>query len=57
MTRPTAPTGPIWKCADCDTNNDLHADAQCIGCDRARPVSRVRISRPSPANSLRKEPA
>ncbi|MCX4411591.1 hypothetical protein OG840_61615 [Streptomyces sp. NBC_01764] len=55
MTRPTAPARPLWKCADCDTNNDLRTDAQCIVCGRARPVSRVRINLPSPANSVQKE--
>jgi ribosomal protein S14 len=54
-TPPKEATRPIWKCADCGTNNDAREDAQCIVCDRPRPVSRVRINLPSPANSLRKE--
>ncbi|MFD5615850.1 hypothetical protein [Kitasatospora sp. NPDC127060] len=56
MTRPKAPARPIWKCADCDTNNDFAADAQCIVCGRHRPVPRVRINAPSPANPIRKDP-
>ncbi|MFF3958782.1 hypothetical protein ACFYY1_37100 [Streptomyces sp. NPDC001890] len=44
----------IWKCADCDTNND-RADAECIVCGRARPVSRVRKNLPPLANSGRKD--
>jgi hypothetical protein len=57
MTRPQAPASSVWKCADCGTNNDYRTDAQCIVCDRARPVSRVRINLPSPVSSSRKEPA
>lgn len=57
MTRSQASARFVWKCADCDTNNDHRTDAQCIGCGRDRPVSRVRINLPSPANSVRKEPA
>ena len=55
MTRPTAPARPVWKCADCDTNNDVRTDAQCIVCGHDRPVSRVRINLPSLANSVQKE--
>jgi hypothetical protein len=56
VTHPQAPARFIWKCTDCDTNNDYRTDAQCIICDRDRPVSRVRTNLPSPANSHRKEP-
>ncbi|MFG2844221.1 hypothetical protein ACGF12_13765 [Kitasatospora sp. NPDC048296] len=56
MTRPTAPARPVWKCADCDTNNDFEADGQCIVCGRDRPVSRVRINIPSPVNPTRRDP-
>ncbi|MFZ3476039.1 hypothetical protein ACODT4_44415 [Streptomyces sp. 2.9] len=39
MTPPTTRVQPIWQCPDCDTNNDATTDAQCIACDRDRPVS------------------
>ncbi|MEV4438053.1 hypothetical protein AB0K09_03390 [Streptomyces sp. NPDC049577] len=45
---------PVWKCPDCDTNNTRRADATCLACGHDRPVSRVRINLPSPANSVRK---
>ncbi|MEU3433116.1 hypothetical protein [Streptomyces sp. NPDC006863] len=35
-----------WKCPDCDTSNTRRADAVCLGCDRPRPDSRVRINLP-----------
>jgi hypothetical protein len=54
--QPEAATAePVWKCPDCDTNNALRADAACLVCGRDRPVSRVRINGPSPANSVQKE--
>ncbi|MFJ8828105.1 hypothetical protein ACIREE_41090 [Streptomyces sp. NPDC102467] len=52
---PAAPAGPIWKCADCDTNNHLRADAQYVVCGRTRPASRVRINLPSLAKPLREK--
>lgn len=50
-----APTEPVWKCPDCDTNNARRADAVCLVCGRDRPVSRVRINLSSPARSGQKE--
>lgn len=50
-----APTEPVWKCPDCDTNNARRADAACLVCGRDRPVSRVRINLSSPAHSGQKE--
>lgn len=46
MTHQVAPAQPVWKCADCDTSNDL-VNAQCIVCGGDRPVSRVRINVPN----------
>ncbi|MFI2764893.1 hypothetical protein ACH5A3_39695 [Streptomyces echinatus] len=43
---PDTVPGPVWRCPDCDTNNDLRTDVQCLTCGRARPVSRVRATLP-----------
>ncbi|NGO40645.1 hypothetical protein [Streptomyces ureilyticus] len=53
--QPEGSAVPIWKCADCDTNND-RAVAECIVCGRTRPVSRVRKNLLTLTNSGRKEP-